>query len=172
MSIGDRVNQFDEWLLDRVFQPVADRLPERLTALEIGMSFQLGALLLSAVSIGAMVVIGHLGFGDAMFNVLTWSVGLAFFVGINRVRPLVKPGHLNPLRPMLAGMRPLSIPFAIYSLWQGVTAPPGFELAMWFNSLANMAYVLGTYLISCTPRPPGYRQARRAPAFRTVRGEA
>jgi len=172
MNLGERVNRFDAWLLDRVFQPFADRLPERLSAIELGMSFQLGALLLSAVSIGAMIVIGHMGLGDAMFNVLTWAVGLAFFVGINRVRPMIGRGHMNPLRVMLAGMRPLSIPFALYSLWQSITAPPGFELAMWFNFLGNLAYVLGTYLISCSPRPPGFRRTKPAVTLASLRGEA
>lgn len=162
MSFGDRINQFDVWLLDRVFQPFADRLPERVPALALGMSFQFGAIMLSAASIVAMIVIGHMSISDAMFNVLVWCLGLAFYVGINRVRPLVRPGHMNPLRVMLSGMRPLSIPFAIYALYQGATAPPHFEIALWFNSLANIIFVAGIYLISCEVRPPGHRQTARA----------
>ena len=113
MSFGDRINQFDVWLLDRVFQPFADRLPERVPAMAVGMSFQLGAIMLSAASIIAMIVIGHMALSDAMFNVLVWCLGLAFYVGINRVRPMVRPGHMNPRLVMLAGMRTLPIPFAI-----------------------------------------------------------
>lgn len=170
MSLGDRVNRFDAWLLDRVFQPFADRLPERLSALALGMSFQFGAIMLSAASIVAMIVIGHMSLSDAMFNVLVWCLGLAFYTGINRVRPMVRPGHLNPLRIMLAGMRPLSIPFAFYALYQGATAPPHFEIALWFNSLANIIFVAGIYLISCEVRPPGHRQTARA-GFGRLQGE-
>jgi hypothetical protein len=162
MSLGDRVNQFDSWLLDRVFQPFADRLPGRLPALVLGMSFQFGAIMLSAASIVAMIVIGHMAISDAMFNVLVWCLGLAFYMGINRVRPLVRSGHMNPLRVMLSGMRPLSIPFAVYAIYQGVTAPPHFEIALWFNSLANIIFVAGIYLISCEVKPPGHRQTARA----------
>lgn len=166
MSITDRINQFDAWLLDNVFQPVADRLPERLPAVELGMSFQLGAILFYAASVLLMIVLGHLSIGDAMFNVLVWCVGLAFFIGISRARPLIRPGQANPLRPMLSGMRPLSIPFLFLAAWQGVRAPSNLALSSWFMTLSDLVFVLGLYLISCQPRPPA-RKTSKARAFLT-----
>ncbi|WEQ56058.1 hypothetical protein LV564_02835 [Komagataeibacter nataicola] len=69
MSFGERVNQFDAWLLDRIFQPVADALPERLTAMDVGMSFQVGSIVLSAASISALLVLdGKLPATDALLN--------------------------------------------------------------------------------------------------------
>ncbi|AOX20216.1 hypothetical protein [Kozakia baliensis] len=160
MSITDRINQFDGWLLDNVFQPIADRLPERTPAVEVGMSCQLGAILFYAASVVLMIIMGHLSLGDAMFNVLIWCVGLAFFIGISRARPLVKPGQPNPLRPMLAGMRPLSIPFLLLAAWQGVSAPSNLALSSWFMTLSDLVFVLGLYLISCQPRPPSRKESR------------
>ncbi|MCQ9155450.1 hypothetical protein [Acidomonas methanolica] len=160
MSILNRIHQADAWLLDTVFQPIADRLPERLPAVELGLSFQLGAILFYGASIGLMMVVGHMSFGDSVFNVLVWCVGLAFFVGISRVRSLVRPGQPNPLRPMLAGMRPLSIPFMIIAAVQGANAPPPLMMSSWFMTLSDVVFVLGLYLISCQPRPPS-RQATR-----------
>lgn len=154
MSIVDRINQADAWLLDHVFQPMADRLPERLPAIELGMSFQLGAILFYGVSVALMLILGQMSLGDSVFNVLIWCVGLSFFIGITRARPLVRPGQPNPLRPMLQGMRPISIPFMVLAAVQGANAPPSLALASWFMTLSDVVFVLGIYLISCQPRPP------------------
>ncbi|NPD66908.1 hypothetical protein HN018_04895 [Lichenicola cladoniae] len=158
MSLADKVNQFDGWLLDRIFQPAVDRLPEKPSGFDIGMSMQLGAVVLDAASLVAMVATGRMGFGNATWNVLTWLFAAFFYVSISRMRPLVKPGHANPLRFMLQGLRPLSIPFAIYSLWIMMRAPPMLEMALRFNALANFVYVVGLYFISCQPKPPAFRR--------------
>ena len=158
MSAADRVNQFDAWLLDHVFQPLVDRLPERPSGFDIGLSLQLGAVVLSAASIVALIATGVVGFLNGTANVLIWLFGVAFYVGNSRMRPMVRPGHANPLRFMLAGMRPLSIPFLAYSLWIMLTAPPVLVMALRFNAIADLLYVVGLYVISCQPRPPAYRR--------------
>ncbi|WP_419730187.1 hypothetical protein [Lichenicola sp.] len=172
MSLADKVNQFDGWLLDRVFQPVVDRLPERPSGFDIGMSMQLGAVVLDAASLVAMLATGQMGFGNASWNVLTWLFAAFFYVSIQRMRPLVKPGHANPLRFMLQGLRPLSIPFAIYSLWIMMRAPPMLEMAFRFNALANIVYVVGLYFISCQPKPPAFRRTVVDWTPREARGKA
>ena len=158
MSAADRVNQFDMWLLDRVFQPLVDRLPERPSGFDIGLSLQLGAVVLSAAAIVALIATGMVGFLNGLSNVVIWLFGVAFYAGNSRLRPLIRPGHANPLRLMLQGMRPLSIPFLAYGIWVMVTAPPALAMAFRFNMLADLLYVIGLYVISCQPRPPAYRR--------------
>lgn len=170
MSFADRINRADAWLLDRVFQPVADRLPEKLPAVELGMSFQLGAILFYAVAVILVIVLGHLSLGDCVFNILIWLVGLAFFIGISRVRPLVRPGQANPLRPMLAGLRPLSIPLLVYAAWQSFVAHPPLALSAWFMTMSDLVFVLGLYLISCQPRPPMRRTSRSRAVLTPIPG--
>ena len=172
MSVADKVNQFDAWLLDRVFQPMVDRLPERPSGFDVGMSLQLGAVVLDAASLVAMIATGHMGFGNGMWNGLTWLFAAFFYVSISRLRPLVKPGHANPLRLMLQGLRPLSIPFAAYSIWIMTTATPELVMSLRFNALANVIYVVGLYLISCQPRPPAYRRTTVDWTPRAARGKA
>jgi hypothetical protein len=172
MSVADKVNQFDGWLLDRIFQPVVDRLPEKPSGFDIGMSMQLGAVVLDAASLVAMLATGRISVGSMVWNGLTWVFAAFFYVAIARMRPLVKPGHANPLRFMLQGLRPLAIPFALYSLWIMISAPGVLMLAMEFNALANLVYLIGLYFISCQPKPPSYR--RTAPGWtpRLIRGKA
>lgn len=173
MSLGDRIMRIDSWLLDEVCQPVADRLPERLPALEVGMSFQLGSLVFSAASIIAVFVLGGMtDFTNMAFNVLVWCLCVTFFIGLSRMRVLIKPGQPNPFRYMLQGVRLVSIPFTLYVLYQAYTTPAPFSTAMWFNALSNIVFVVGLYLISCQSRPPKARQREdiwaRAPHLREV----
>jgi hypothetical protein len=170
MSVADRINQFDIWLLDRVFQPVVDRLPERLTGFELGMSLQLGAIVMDTACLIAMFATGLLGFTDGVWNVLIWMFALFFYISMNRMRPLVRPGHPNPLRIMLQGLRPLAIPFALYSVWQMAMAGPLFLTASRFNVMANVVYVVGLYFMSTNPRPPAFRRTVKARDGREVRG--
>ncbi|GAN59991.1 hypothetical protein ACI01nite_02130 [Acetobacter cibinongensis] len=158
MSLGERITAIDSWLLDKACQPLADRLPEKLNALDLGMSFQLGSLLFSAVSIIAVFVLnGMSDFSNMIFNVLIWGLCITFFVALTRMRVLVKPGHPNPFRYMLQGVRLMSIPFTLYTLYQAYTVPPPYFMPMWFNALSNLVFVVGLYLISCQPRPPKAR---------------
>jgi hypothetical protein len=162
MNLADAVNKADSWLLERIFQPVADRLGEKPTAFDIGMSMQLGAIVLDAAAVIAIFMAGGLSIDSALWNGLTWALGFAFYLSINRMRPLVRPGHANPLRFMLQGFRPLSIPFMLYSMYQAATAQPPFLMAMQFNALANLVFVVGLYLVSTQPKPPHQRQTVRS----------
>ena len=75
MTLGERITRVDSWLLDEICQPLAGRLPERMPALEVGMSCQLGSLLFSAVSMIAVFVIGGMEDGSNMrVNVLGWGL--------------------------------------------------------------------------------------------------
>ena len=162
MNLADLINRADCWLLDRVFQPMADRLGERLTAYEIGMSLQLGAIVLDAAAVVAIFMVGGLSMESAVWNGLMWALGFAFYLSISKLRPLIKPGHANPLRIMLQGFRPLSVPFMLYSLFQAGFSHPPFVMAMSFNALANLVFVVGLYMVSTQPKPPRQRQTVRS----------
>ncbi len=162
MNLADAVNRADSWLLDRIFQPFADRLGETPTAFEIGMSLQLGAIVLDAAAVIAIFMVGGLSVESALWNGLMWALGFAFYLSINKMRPLVRPGHANPLRFMLQGFRPLSVPFMLYSAFQAATAHRPFLMAMQFNGLANLVFVVGLYMVSTQPKPPRQRQAVRS----------
>lgn len=169
MSFVSRVNQMDLWVLDRVFQPIADRLPEKWPPFEVGMSFQLGALLFYATSVILIMVVNGLGLASAFFDVLSWAVGLALFVGIMRMRVLVRPGHANPLRIMLQGLRPLSIAFALFSLWRGAGPGQISDLAWCFIVLSDVAFSVGLYFISCLQNPPQVKISEKVILLRPTR---
>lgn len=169
MSFVARVNSMDLHILDKVFQPVADRLPEKWPPFEVGMSFQLGALLFYAASI-VMIVLGNgLTFMSAIFDALSWSVGLVLFVGIMRMRVIVRPGHVNPLRFMLQGLRPLSIAFALFAMWRGTGAERISDLAWCFIVLSDVAFSVGLYFISCQQNPPQVRISEKVVLLRPTR---
>ncbi|MDG6094482.1 hypothetical protein LOC54_05035 [Acetobacter sp. AN02] len=161
MTISQVLIRTDLWILDRIFQPVANRLPERLPATECGMSCLFGALMLSAVAIVSIIFMVGMSPGNITFNMLTWVFGLSFYLGISRVRSVIRPGQANPLRVMLLGMRLISIPFAAWSFWQSVSAPAGLMLPLWFNFLANLVFVTGIYLVSCQLPPPAMQREEK-----------
>ncbi|MBV1836940.1 hypothetical protein [Acetobacter estunensis] len=154
MTAGEGISKVDLWILDRVFQPLADRLPERLPAFELGMSLLFGSLMLSAAATVAMVVFFHMGMMDVLFDGLIWFMWVSFYIGVNRLRALIRPGFVNPLRTMFLGLRPISLVFLAYVAWQGTGVPGLYALAPWFNTLANFTFVLGVYLVSCNTNPP------------------
>ncbi|MCE0743451.1 hypothetical protein LWC05_06035 [Acetobacter sicerae] len=154
MTVGEGITRIDLWILDRVFQPLADRLPERLPAFEVGMSLLFGSLMLSGAATAAMIFLLGMDPFSAMFDILIWVLWVSFYLGVNRVRSLVRPGFVNPLRAMFLGLRPISLVFLIYSAWQGSTVDAHYALATWFNTLANATFTIGVYLASCNVKPP------------------
>lgn len=159
MTFSDLLTRFDLWLLDRVFQPVADRLPERIPVFEAGMSFLLGSVLLLATSIGVMVVLLGEPPLNAVFDLLIWGMWVAFYLGVARMRVLIRPGHMNPLRQMFLGFRPVSFAFLIYAIWQSISVPAPLSTALWFNMLADLTFTCGVYFVSCEQSPPRRRES-------------
>ncbi|GBQ85048.1 hypothetical protein AA0535_0660 [Asaia krungthepensis NRIC 0535] len=166
----ETVNRADLWLLDRVFQPVADRLPEKTPAADVGMSLQLGAILFFLAAIVVLSFCGLASLGSSVFNILNWLIFCAFFLSITKMRQLVRPGQANPLRSLLLGMRPLTIVFLIISLWGGVSDPGALMLVDLFMILSNLIFTVGLYLLSCQPRPPVRRTSRSRAHLTPVMG--
>ncbi|NHN87775.1 hypothetical protein [Acetobacter conturbans] len=157
MTVGESITRIDLWVLDRVFQPLADRLPERLPAFELGMSLLFGSLMLSGAATAAMIFLLGMDMFSAAFDVLIWLLWVSFYLGVSRTRPLIRRGFVNPLRSMFQGLRPISLVFLVYAAWQGSTAGSQYSLAAWFNTLANATFVIGVYLVSCNVTPPPER---------------
>lgn len=160
MSFVERVNQADLWLLDKIFQPVSDRLPERLSAAELGMSLQLGAILFFLAAIAILIFTGATSLSGSMFNILNWVLFVCFYMAIQRMRPLVRAGQANPLRSFLLGMRPLGIVWLGVSLWNGVSGSGLIMLVDLFINITNLIFVVGLYFVSCQPRPPARRTSK------------
>ncbi|MGL4686745.1 MAG: hypothetical protein ACRCVY_08335 [Commensalibacter sp.] len=155
--IGNRIEQMDLWLLDRVFQPVADRLPERFSALSIGMNLQLGALFFSAACLLLLLIFFKMELITALIIIAIWCFGLFFYIGICRVHQMVKIGTPNPFRFMLLGIRPISIALSTYDLWRSLTIPFPLCFPLFLNGLGSVVFVLGLYFISCQLNPPKKR---------------
>ena len=162
MRLADRLVAADEWLLDRVFQPITDRLGERPSGFDVGMSLQLGAVVLGVAADAVLLAIGLLSVTDGVYDGLSCACGLWFYVFMARQRSLVRPGRANPLRLTYRAMRLLALGFALWSLVSSVQSDASAALSYGLSALSNLAFVAGMYLISCQPRPPGWR--RTAPS--------
>ncbi|MBO1327154.1 hypothetical protein OQ496_02040 [Acetobacter suratthaniensis] len=168
MTLGERITSMDAWLLDKVFQPLADRLPDRLSPFDVGMSLQLGSILMTAVVIaGVFFMSGMTAISDMLYNVLGWVLYLTFFIGTARMRALVKVGQANPLRYMLLSLRVLSIGFMAYKLYEAVSAPMIFAMIVWPDACGSVVFAMGLYFISCQPPSP-WRQTRKQTHLRPV----
>ncbi len=162
LRLGERLAAGDEWLLDRVFQPLTDRLGERPSAFDVGMSLQLGAVVLGLAADVVLYLTGLLGVGDAVWDGLSCACGLWFYRFMSRQRGMVRPGRANPLRIAYRSMRLLALGFAAWSVVSSVQSDLSGALSYALSALSNLAFVAGMYMISCQPRPPGWR--RTAPA--------
>nr|WP_294915267.1 hypothetical protein [uncultured Neokomagataea sp.] len=161
MTLGERLTRWDGWLIDHLFQPVADRLPHERAAIQLGMSFQLGSLMLTALALFLPIVLFGASFSAVMDSGLIWLMNFAFFMGMKRSAPLVRPGMMNPLRPMLMAQRLIAIGFVAYQAWWCVGAYGSiFELAI-IMLLSQVTFVLGLYFVACQPKPPRARFAQR-----------
>lgn len=166
--VSDYVLKIDLWLLDHCFQPIADRLPEKWSALKIGMSLQLGSLVFSAGSLILLVLYFEMSIFSMLFNVLAWCLGVLFYMAIYRMQAMVRIGFLNPFRMMLAGIRIISVPFAIYSIYLGIVADNRYQDTLLLNSISNSIFVFGIYLISCQPNPPPEKKKQNVFSFNTT----
>lgn len=109
MSLSERLTAIDDWLLDRVFQPVADRLGERLSAFDLGLCLQLGAVVFDLAADAALFAAGLLGVGDGIYDGLSCAGGVWFYALIARQRPLVGQVRPNPLRVLYRSLRLLAL---------------------------------------------------------------
>jgi len=162
MNLADTLTKLDEFLLDRVFQPLTDRLGDKPSAFDVGISLELGAVVLELAADATLFAIGQLSLSAGLWDGFSCACGMWFYVFMVRQRPLVRAGRPNPLRLIYRSLRLLALGFALWSVFAAATSDPLGRLSYAFNALSNFAFVAGMYLISCQPRPPGWRLAQKA----------
>ncbi len=150
------VQAFDDFILDRLFQPVADRLPEPMTAWSVGINFQLGSVILQAACALLPLLLNGASFSESVQTVLVLLCSVVLFAGFLRFRPLVRPETMNPLRPMMRSLRLICLGFLVYEAFSVFGAPAGQGGWLWnrIALLSQLAFVTGLYFMACQPRPP------------------
>lgn len=149
----------DEFLLDKVFQPVADRYADRMTCFDFAKNCATGA----AVAIAARAVLGYF---DGVLSGFTVAFGFFAIMAAFWLRKLAadadrtqKEGLLNPMRITLLPARVFTvivgIPMAILFMIVDGTLPDAFflmEMSLWTATY---------YFISCQKNPPAPVHAPR-----------
>lgn len=162
MSLDSRLTQADLWLLDRVFQPVSERLGERPSAFDVGLSLQLGAVVFELAADMALYAAGMLDIWGGLYDGASCACGIWFYVFVSRQRVLVRPGRLNPLRLTYRMLRLFGLGFAVWSVISATLSDAEGALSYGLSALSNVAFVAGLYMVSCQPPPPGQRRTARA----------
>ncbi|MBV9248028.1 MAG: hypothetical protein JO227_02115 [Acetobacteraceae bacterium] len=153
-----KLARFDDALIERVFQPLADSIMDRF-----GIDrFRAACFCLDAASIAW--ILSQAGvLGDA---VTQWNAGVAFLrllllilglASLTSLRSLFRrvsgSRRANPLRPAMLPHRGAVLVLLVAQLAQLDGVATLAELAM----LSSVACAL--YLSACAPRPPAHRRA-------------
>ena len=158
MTVAERLAAVDAWLLDQVFQPLSDRLDGSPSAFDVGLSLQLGAVVLELASDAALYAAGMLSVTDGVYDGFSVACGMWFYVYVGRLRGMVSAGRPNPLRPMFRVLRLLGLAFAAWSVFSSATSDADGALSYGLTALSNLAFIAGMYLVSCRRPPPGERR--------------
>ncbi len=151
----------DTLLLDRVFQPLADRGSSATTC------FGLARLALAtAVALQTMVLVDDLLlFADPFTRALAGAIAVLAFVGadqgrrmISRVERQSRSGLMNIRRITLRGQR---WAWLAITGWTVATACMRQDTATAHVGLSSLAWLAAIYFASCTPKPPGLTHQRR-----------
>ncbi len=161
MSLAQTLTRADDALLDRVFQPIADRFGGKPDAFDIGMSLQIGAIVFLLAADLALLAVNRLGWAGAAWDALSAACGVWFYRVMQAWRGMVREGHANPLRALYRPLRLLALFYALFSVWQFAMAAPADRTAMLFDAASNITFVAGMYFIACDRRP---RLRKTAPA--------
>ncbi len=156
----------DTALLDRVFQPVADRAASAATCFDLAR-FALAA----AVALQTIVLIDDLlTFGDPVARALAGGITLLAFVGADQGRRLIvrverqaRSGMMNVRRITLRSQR-----WAWLAIcgWTVATTVIRLDATSLHLGLASLAWVATIYFASCTPQPPRLVRHHADPATR------
>jgi hypothetical protein len=151
----------DTLLLDRVFQPVADRLEDWTTCFGLArVSLAAGVALQTAV-----LAFDIQTYSDPVILILAVGATLLAYLGADQTRALIarverqsRPGVMNVRRVTLRWQR---MAWLTVSACCAGSSFASMELGAVCGSLASLSWVAAVYFLSCSPKPPAARRFRR-----------
>ena len=152
----------DTLLLDRVFQPAADRLSIGTNCFGLARLALLAAVLLQTIVLAADLLI----FADPVMRALAGGITLLAFAGADQARGMIarverqtRTGVMNVRRITLRRQR---MAWLAVSLGSGATALARLDGATICAGLASLSWLAVIYFVSCSPAPPRFSVHRRA----------
>jgi hypothetical protein len=133
----------DSLLLDRLFQPVADRAAGRVTCFGLARTFLLAAVLLQVI-----VTMIDLRVATASACLLGLAGAQQAWCLITRTERQAQPGGRNLRRITLRWQRLAWLAVTPWSVAAGISVRGGFELGLCGTSVAWLGLI---YFVSCTP---------------------
>ncbi|MXV43737.1 hypothetical protein GS501_01530 [Saccharibacter sp. 17.LH.SD] len=161
MQLAEMARRVDDAILDGCFQPIVNRLPQKMTAWSLGTSFHVGAVLFYIVSfIGPVIFVG--ASADVLVQTLfaiAWIITLVLV--FQRFRPHGQQNAMNPSRIMLRSMRLWSLAILLYGIYGLHGIEPAMGLWEYLDVCARAALVIGLYFMACQSPPPGMRRSSK-----------
>lgn len=153
--------KIDFWILDTLFQPLANRLPGEKMNLRVGTNLVLGSVIFSFAFLLLPMFLYGVGLFHSTYNLMSCVMMSCFYAYVHQSQGLVREGFVNPLRYHLFGIRIISIPFALYSVYVWMTAGTLIGRITLFYCISNILSVCGLYLVSCNVNPPKKQEHRK-----------
>lgn len=153
--------QIDLWILDKIFQPIANRLPGEKMNLRLGTNLILGSVIFSFAFLLLPMIMFGVGLFNSVYNLMSCIMMICFYMFVYQNQSIVREGFVNPLRYHLFGIRMISIPFAIYGFYIWMTSGTIIGRITLFYCVSNILSVCGLYLVSCNVNPPKKQEQRK-----------
>ncbi len=155
----------DTVLLDRVFQPAADGMSDRVSCFDLARVALAGVVVLQTVVLARQAGAGPdaaaLGLVTAASLIQYWAVGQVLGQ-IRRAERRARPGMMNVARVTLRPFRMVWLLVAAGSACLLTGLHGG--IASLCPAAANLLWVAAVYLMSCVARAPAARVGRRMAA--------
>ncbi|MDI2089825.1 hypothetical protein [Commensalibacter oyaizuii] len=152
--------QIDFWILDHIFQPIADRLPGDRPNVGLGLNLLLGAVIFSIVFLVLPLILFDTGFFFSTYNFLSCILTVCFYMFVHRSQAMISDKFMNPLRYHLFGARILGLPFAFYGIYIWLNSWGYFSKITLFYCISNILSICGLYFVSCNVNPPRYKKPK------------
>ncbi|CAI3929547.1 unnamed protein product [Commensalibacter communis] len=153
--------RIDLWILDTVFQPIANRLPGERMNIRLGMNLLLGSVIFSFAFLLMPLFFFNVGFFNSTYNLMSCIVVICFYMFVYRNQEVVREGFINPLRYHLFGIRIISIPFTLYGIYIWLSSGGMAGRFTMLYCISNILSVCGLYLISCNINPPKKKEEHK-----------
>ncbi len=155
----------DSVLIDRVFQPAADRLAAWASCFGLARVCLVGAALFQFVVLANDLQADD----DGLRRALAGGITILALVGADQGRHVIKraerqsrSGMMNIRRMTMRWQRVAWVVINVWAISMALGQPTGANVAV---CLASMAWGSCIYFISCSPSPPVVRRTSRVLAF-------